>query len=544
MQFQPAVLNAITTSAARYGVSPEAMQRIAWLESRGNPAARNPNSSAGGLFQFIDSTAQQYGLKNKFDVNASADAGARLARDNAAGLRKVLGREPTAGELYLAHQQGLGGARKLLANPGARAVDVVGADAVRLNGGNENMTAGEFAGLWMKKAGDVPASQPAPAGGPQMTGLLGSIQQMTPFQPPKDERKFTEKLRDSAADGSLWDALAVGFNTLRMDPDDGLAQAAQRRMAGRQQDARANATADWLRQNGREDLAAAIQAGADPSSAVQVMMQGSQQARERNATAEWMRANGREDLANAIEAGVIDGAAAFKAMQPEAQDQTAAMQNYQAMIDMGVPQDQAMERAFGGGGVNVTVNSGSEVGTIPQGYELFTDPETGDRSMRPVVGGPEDTSKADAKKEQNNSTATEVITSAAARAREAAAQREFGGFGQGVAAQLPWTDSAEVARQVEVLKSNAKVENLQAMRAASPTGGALGAVSDSENAMLAAKAGALDPSSPTFLRDLDDYERTLLRIVHGKDAGDAIFQQTRQMQDGPTDDDLLKKYGG
>ena len=383
-----------------------------------------------------------------------------------------------------------------------------------------------------------------PAGGPQMTGLLGSIPQMTPFQPPKDERKFTEKLRDGAADGSLWDALAVGFNTLRMDPDEGLAQAAQRRMAGRQQDARANATADWLRQNGREDLAAAIQAGADPSSAVQVMMQGSQQSRERNATAEWMRANGREDLANAIEAGVIDGAAAFKAMQPEAQDQTAAMQNYQAMIDMGVPQDQAMERAFGGGGVNVTVNSGSEVGTIPQGYELFTDPETGARSMRPVVGGPEDTSKADAKKEQNNSTATEVITSAAGRAREAAAQRQFGGFGQGVAAQLPWTDSAEVARQVEVLKSNAKVENLQAMRAASPTGGALGAVSDSENAMLAAKAGALDPSSPTFLRDLDDYERTLLRIVHGKDAGDAIFSQTRQMQDGPTDDDLLKKYGG
>ena len=63
----------------------------------------------------------------------------------------------------------------------------------------------------------------------------------------------------------------------------------------------------------------------------------------------------------------------------------------------------------------------------------------------------------------------------------------------------------------------------RAMRAASPTGGALGAVSDSENAMLAAKAGALDPSSPNFARDLDDYELTLLKIVHGPEAGQKIF---------------------
>lgn len=146
---------AIDTAASRYGVDPTALSVIAQLESGGDPSAQNPQSSAGGLFQFIDSTAEQYGLTDRFDPYAAADAGARLARDNAAQLRGILGREPTVGELYLAHQQGAGGASELLANPMRRAVDIVGRDAVLLNGGNEDMTAQEFANLWIGKAQGV-----------------------------------------------------------------------------------------------------------------------------------------------------------------------------------------------------------------------------------------------------------------------------------------------------------------------------------------------------------------------------------------------------
>jgi hypothetical protein len=142
-----------TAYEARYGLPEGYLERTAQIESGGNPNAKNPNSSAGGLFQFIDSTAQQYGLQNKFDPAQATDAAARLAADNAMHLRRVLGREPTAAELYLAHQQGAGGAAKLLANPNARAVDVVGADAVRLNGGDANMTAGQFASKWTGKFG-------------------------------------------------------------------------------------------------------------------------------------------------------------------------------------------------------------------------------------------------------------------------------------------------------------------------------------------------------------------------------------------------------
>lgn len=151
------------------------LAQTAQIESGGNPAAANPNSSARGLFQFIDSTARQYGV-DPMDPASSTDGAARLAADNAATLRQALGREPTPGELYLAHQQGGGGAAKLLANPNARAVDVVGADAVRLNGGDPNMTAGQFASKWTSKLDG--AGMPAP----------GLLRNDTPQRPEQDPR--------------------------------------------------------------------------------------------------------------------------------------------------------------------------------------------------------------------------------------------------------------------------------------------------------------------------------------------------------------------
>jgi hypothetical protein len=189
-------------------------------------------------------------------------------------------------------------------------------------------------------------------------------------------------------------------------------------------------------------------------------------------------------------------------------------------------------KEVGGGGVNVSVSSGaSEVGTIPQGYELFTDPNTGARSLRPIAGGPEDRTAKDAAAAENKQTATDVITGAASAARAAAGDRAVGGWLGSVAAINPGSQNAEVYRQVEVLKANASAENIAAMRAASPTGAALGGVSDKDLALLASKSGALDPASPNFERDLDDYERTVLRLVHGVEAGDRIFEATRAAPD-------------
>lgn len=136
---------------AQYNLPRGYLRRTAEIESSMNPNAQNPRSSAGGLFQFINATAADYGLRNRFNAREATDAASRLARDNANRLRPVLGRDPTGGELYLAHQQGGGGAANLLRNRNARAVDVVGSAQVRLNGGDDNMTAGQFADLWINK---------------------------------------------------------------------------------------------------------------------------------------------------------------------------------------------------------------------------------------------------------------------------------------------------------------------------------------------------------------------------------------------------------
>lgn len=127
------------------------LERLAQLESGNNPNAANPTTSARGLYQFTNATGQQYGITDPYDVQQQQEAIKQFTADNYTALKTALNREPTEGELYLAHQQGANGALKLLSNPDARAVDVVGQDAVVNNGGNADMTAGDFANQWVQK---------------------------------------------------------------------------------------------------------------------------------------------------------------------------------------------------------------------------------------------------------------------------------------------------------------------------------------------------------------------------------------------------------
>lgn len=200
----------------------------------------------------------------------------------------------------------------------------------------------------------------------------------------------------------------------------------------------------------------------------------------------------------------------------------------EAGLQPGTPEYQKFMADSGGSRVEVNMPGQPNIGSIPQGYQAVQDPETKMWTMQPIPGGPEDKSRQDKARLDAAMTSTDVITSAASRALSAAKNRNFGAAGTSVVGVLPWTDSAEVMRNVNVLKSNATIENLNQMRQQSPTGGALGNVTEKEGEMLAAKAGALDPNSPTFERDVADYERTLLRVIHGKEVGDQIFEQTRQ----------------
>lgn len=184
-----AVVQAIDAAAAKYGLDPTTLLTIAYIETGGSydPLSKNPKSSAKGLFQFINTTGKDYGLtgKDAYDVNQAADAAARLTVDNMEALRKALGREPTIGELYLAHQQGAQGAATILSSPsGTNAVTTLGYDKVALNVPRlqgesateftnrvSRMTMGDFSNIWLNKAETVASTRLPPGYVPSVGSL-------------------------------------------------------------------------------------------------------------------------------------------------------------------------------------------------------------------------------------------------------------------------------------------------------------------------------------------------------------------------------------
>jgi Transglycosylase SLT domain len=136
-------------STGPQGFSPSGLARTIRIESGGNPNAVNGN--AVGLGQFMPAAWDQFGQGDRRDPAQSILATQRYAAANAQTLKGTLGREPTDAELYLAHQQGPGGAAKLLANPDARAGSLVGDAAIRSNGGDPNAPAWMFTNMWVER---------------------------------------------------------------------------------------------------------------------------------------------------------------------------------------------------------------------------------------------------------------------------------------------------------------------------------------------------------------------------------------------------------
>lgn len=98
--------------AKQQGINPEHMLAMVQMESGGNPNAVSA-TGASGLLQFTGGTGRQMGVNNRFDPRQNLEGGGRLMTANAERLRKA-GIEPTLENLYLAHQQGAGGAIQIL----------------------------------------------------------------------------------------------------------------------------------------------------------------------------------------------------------------------------------------------------------------------------------------------------------------------------------------------------------------------------------------------------------------------------------------------
>lgn len=95
------------------------------------------------------------------------------------------------------------------------------------------------------------------------------------------------------------------------------------------------------------------------------------------------------------------------------------------------------------------------------------------------------------------------------------------GFIGQVSSGVGGTPANDLAALLDSVKANVGFDQLSAMRAASPTGGALGAISDVENKLLQSTLGSLSQSqSPDqFLYNLKRLKNVQLDIIHGPGKG-------------------------
>lgn len=166
------------------------VDQIIGVESGGNPNAKNPNSSAAGPGQFIDSTWLAMLAKHRPDIKGSPqellalkndptlarDMTAAYAADNA-GILSNAGLPVTPGTQYLAHFAGPKGAVGLLtADPTTPVASILGQKAVTANPFLTDKTVGDMLSWADRKMGATPTASAPAAGTPPLSlaGLAGA----------------------------------------------------------------------------------------------------------------------------------------------------------------------------------------------------------------------------------------------------------------------------------------------------------------------------------------------------------------------------------
>lgn len=247
------ITSAISQAARSTGISFEYLLTTARIESKLNPTAQAPTSSASGLYQFVDqtwlSTLKQAGpalgyapyanaivksadgrysvpdpgmrdaiMRLRDDPKVSAMMAGAFARNNAAQLAGAIGRPPTEGELYIAHFLGSEGAAKLIVaagtQPQANAVQMFPQAAAANPGifldklGRARSAGGVYAELTGRYAlartmsansglrgGAEPQTIPAPdTAGTTQALLAGATQSPPPDSRPLFQAMFTDRV--------------------------------------------------------------------------------------------------------------------------------------------------------------------------------------------------------------------------------------------------------------------------------------------------------------------------------------------------------------
>jgi len=220
---------------------------------------------------------------------------------------------------------------------------------------------------------------------------------------------------------------------------------------------------------------------------------------------------------------------------------------------------------IGGAGTNVTVNTGAESsqwGEPPKDMvwlrdeqgNVVTEPTPDGRGVRPVAvpiaGSGPDRDRREAEesaeaKEKMTRRYADVVLEDIGRVLDAVENDgvlPVTGVGS-VLSNVPGTRARDVAATLDTIRANVGFDRLQQMRDASPTGGALGQVTELENRLLQSTLGNLEQSQSEeqFVNNLRRLEKIYLDIIHGEgnwenDNGTIVVSDGEFPKDIPSDD--------
>lgn len=170
-----------------------------------------------------------------------------------------------------------------------------------------------------------------------------------------------------------------------------------------------------------------------------------------------------------------------------------------------------------------------DTGTVPQGYQAIRDEQGRLIRYDPVPGGPADTTKTQEKAQANTQRSSNIVLEDVDRAVSAIESNPalttgiIGNWSRGIGG----TPANKVQNLLQTVRANSAFDRLQQMREASPTGGALGAVSDSELGLLQNAIGSLEQSnnSEDLVYNLRRVQRIYEDIINGPDAAKKMREE-------------------
>lgn len=190
------------------------------------------------------------------------------------------------------------------------------------------------------------------------------------------------------------------------------------------------------------------------------------------------------------------------------------------------------------------VDASSRRGTVPPGYVERRSPD-GSYSMQPIAGSPAALEAEFAERAPDNTANNIVLDDISRSADILRSNPGAGGFLGGVVQHAGGSKSDTLRGLYETITANVGFGQLQQMRNNSPTGAALGSVSDGERTALNSVLGSLrvDMDPQDQLYNLGRLNNIFLDIVHGPGNGPERIDPSR-FGDEPEDDvtDLLDQY--